>query len=627
MNRTCKWLVTLALTIAASLLASAPVRAADEKSDKKETKETSAARPIVAVIRLNAPIVETPVNESLPFGETRQPLSLKDLTARLAKARDDQAVKAVVILLESSTFGAAQAEEIRQAIAEVSKSGKDVYVHADGLNSIKDYAMLSPATHLGVVPTGDLWLTGLYGESMYLRGLLKKLGVTPDFLTCGEYKSAAETFMREGPSPKAEEMQNWLLDSMFETQLKLIAKGRGVEVDKVKKWIDDGPYTAQKAKDLGIIDAVEQRQDMEARLKARFGEQVKFDHKYGVKAGPHADLSSPLGVFEFYSELLGTKKKKTYKTSVAIVYVDGAITLGETEASPFSGGSEGAGSSKLRRALDEAAADETIKAVVLRVNSPGGSATASDIILDATRRVKAKKPLVVSMGDVAASGGYYVSCASDTVFADEATITGSIGVVGGKMATTDMWNKVGISFKGYKRGAHADMLSSSHVFTAEERTHVQAWMDEIYGVFKGHVTASRGKKLKKPIDELAGGRVYSGRQALELGLVDKIGTLDDAVKFAASEAKLDKYELRVVPEPKGFFEMLLEGSGEDKTSDKRLGARSPAQDSPLLQAALPLLRQLDPQRLAAVRMALLRLDLLQRDGVVLMAPEIIVGAK
>ena len=266
-----------------------------------------------------------------------------------------------------------------------------------------------------------------------------------------------------------------------------------------------------------------------------------------------------------------------------------------------------AASSDLRRALDDAAADDTIKAVVLRVNSPGGSATASDIILDATRRVKAKKPLVVSMGSVAASGGYYVSCAADTVFADEATITGSIGVVGGKMATTDMWKKVGITFKEYPRGKHADILSSAAVFSPEERTHMQSWMDEIYGVFKGHVTAARGKKLKKPIDDLAGGRVYTGRQALDLGLVDKIGSLEDALKFAASEAKLEKYELRVVPEPKNFFELLMEENTGDHESDKRLGAGLLHGQSDLLGAVLPLVEKLDPQRMAVLRRALVRL--------------------
>jgi protease-4 len=169
------------------------------------------------------------------------------------------------------------------------------------------------------------------------------------------------------------------------------------------------------------------------------------------------------------------------------------------------------------------------------------------------------------------------------------------------------------------------VLSSAQVFTPEERTHMQGWMDEIYGVFKGHVTAARGKKLKKPIDDLAGGRVYTGRQALELGLVDKIGTLEDALKFAASEAKLETYELRVVPEPKNFLELLLEDSTGEKSTDKHLGGRLLHDPSGLLQAALPLLQRLDPQRMGALRLALLRLDLVNREGVVLMAPEMLLG--
>ena len=196
--------------------------------------------------------------------------------------------------------------------------------------------------------------------------------------------------------------------------------------------------------------------------------------------------------------------------------MDGAISLGKKTASLF-GAAGGAHSSDIRKALDEAARDDSIKAVVLRVDSPGGSAVASEIILDATSRVKAKKPFVVSMGDVAGSGGYYVACASDTIFADDATITGSIGVVSGKLVTNPMWEKVGITFKAYERGKNAGMLANDHAFTPEERQKMQGHMDEIYDVFKGHVTAIRGDRLKKPIDEFAGGRVYTGKQALELG--------------------------------------------------------------------------------------------------------------
>jgi protease-4 len=622
MNVTCKWLAVLGVVC----LLAADGFGADESAKKtaSASKSISLSKPTVAVFRLHGAIAETPVDEVLTFGGEHHPLALKDLIRRMNKARDDASVKAVVVLMDDAQLGTAQVEELRQAITEISKSGKDVYAHADSL-TMHGYALLSAATHLSVSPTGDLWLTGLYAESMYLRGLLNKLGVKPDFLTCGEYKSAAETFMREGPSPKAEEMENWLLDGIYATQVKLIASHRGVDEKKAREWIDGGPYTAAKGRELGIIDHVEQRQGVEARLKRRFGDDVKFDHKYGQTSRQQVDFSSPFAAFEIFGEILGGKKKKAHKTSIAIVYVDGPIMLGTAETSPFSGGSGTAASSDLRRALDQVATDDTIHAVVLRINSPGGSATASDIILDATRRVKAKKPLVVSMGNVAASGGYYVACAADTVFADEATITGSIGVVGGKMATTEMWKKIGITFKEYPRGKHAGVLSSAQVFTPEERTHMQAWMDEIYGVFKGHVTAARGKKLKKPIDDLAGGRVYTGKQALDLGLVDKIGTLEDALKFAASEAKLETYELRVVPEPKNFLELLLEDSTGDKSTDKHLGGRLMHDPSGLLQAALPLLQRLDPQRMGALRLALLRLDLVNREGVVLMAPEMLLG--
>jgi protease-4 len=311
---------------------------------------------------------------------------------------------------------------------------------------------------------------------------------------------------------------------------------------------------------------------------------------------------------------------------VAIVYVEGPIVLGKPEPSIFDAGGGVAASTPIRAALNKAADDDTIKAVILRVNSPGGSAVASEIILDASKRVKAKKPLVVSMGDVAGSGGYYVACGADTIFADEATITGSIGVVAGKLATRDMFGKIGVTWKEYHRGANAALLSSSNIFTAEERKKLQGWMDDIYGVFKGHVTAIRGQRLKKPIDELAGGRVYTGRQALALGLVDRVGTLDDAVKFAAEQAKIDTYDIRVVPEPKNFLEQILESTGGKDEDDVRLhtGVFGGSVETSLLEAALPYLRTMDRQRAAALLRACQQLEILQREGVVLMTPELLV---
>ena len=490
---------------------------------------------------------------------------------RIRKAGEDPNVKAVVFIHEGGSIGTGQAEELRGAMAKVRETGKEIYAHADSL-SMREYVLLSGASRLSVVPTADLWITGLFGESPYLRGLLDKLGVKPEFLTCGSYKSAAEIFLREGPSPEAEAMQNWLLDGLFDTSVSLIARGRKVEVGQVRQWIDGGPYTAEKARAAGLIDAVEHRQDFENLLKSKYGQDVVFDKKFGQKQQPSLDLSSPFAILKLWGELLGQGQKKApSKDAVGVVYVDGPITLGGGQASMLGGAA--ATSSKIRKALDEAARDNTIKAVVLRVNSPGGSAVASEIILDATRRVKARKPFIVSMGDVAGSGGYYVACASDLIYADEATITASIGVVGGKLATAEMWKKIGVSFKSYKRGENAGLLGSGDPFTDSEREKMQDWMNDVYEVFKGHVRAIRGNRLKKPLDELAGGRVFTGRQALDLGLVDKIGGLGEAIAHVAGEAKLTDYDVRTVPAPKNFLEQLIEDSSGTKDNAPGIASR------------------------------------------------------
>jgi protease-4 len=595
---------------------------ADDKTAAKAAASKSAeAAKSVAVFRLEGSLKETPGGDAFPF-DTSKSTSLKELLGRLDKAKEDKAISAIVLLLEGPSPGLAQIEELRNALAELKAADKEVYAHSDSLDT-SAYVLLSGASRLSMSPTADLWLVGAYGESPYLRDLLEKIGVRPDFLTCGAYKSAAEMFMRASPSPEAEKMQNWLLDGMYQTQLRLIAEGRKVSTDKARQWVDDGPYTAEKAKAAGLIDAVEHRQDFVAAIKKEYGDNVKLDLAYGKKKANEVDLSSPFGALQLWSELLTGGKKKAHKTSVAVVYVDGPIALGSPEASLL-GSTEGAYSSAIRKALDEAARDDTVKAVVLRVDSPGGSAVASEIILDAAKRVKAKKPLVVSMGNVAASGGYYVACSSDLIYADEGTITGSIGVVAGKLATTEMWNKLGVHWKSYKRGKNAGLLSSASTFSDEERQRLQGWMDEIYGVFKGHVVAVRGDRLKKDIEELAGGRVYTGRQALELGLVDKIGTLGDAVEYVAAEAKLEDYEIRALPEPKNFLELLLDGDKKDETITLDAAHVGGKPNMSLVQAALPLLDQMDPVRLRSVLRALRQLETLQHEGAALIAPEFLV---
>jgi protease-4 len=576
--------------------------------------------PVVPVFEISGVITEAPLPQDLPFdlsGATGT--TLRDVIGRLNAARDDNNVKGVVMMLGSASFGRAQAEELRAAMKGLTDAGKKIHVHADTMTT-GGLMLLSGASEISMVPTGHLFITGMYGEAMFLRGLLDKVKVTPDFTTCGEYKSAAEMFMLKSPSDAADRMQNWLMDSMFENSLELIAAGRGVSVEQAKAWVDHGVYMAEDAKEAGLIQHVQHRQDFEASLKKMYGDDVTFDRRYGKKKSTMPDLSSPMGLLQFYAEILQPPKKvSSDKDGIGIVYLVGPIMDGKGSSGLF-GGMDIAYGDNIRRALDEAAADDKIKAVVFRVDSPGGSAVASEIILNAAKRVAAKKPLIVSMGNVAGSGGYYVACGTETIFASPSTITGSIGVVSGKFVTTKMWNELGITWTPYKRGDKAAMLSSAAKFSDSERAAMQGYMDDVYEVFKGHVTAIRGKKLTKDIEELAGGRVFTGKQALDLGLVDRLGGIEDAIAFAASEARLDKYDVRVVPRPKNFMEMLMEDLSGGNNDTPHLRMPLAGATSAPLQALLPAIQQLDPQRATAVLQALVNLETLQREHVSLITP-------
>lgn len=578
----------------------------------------------IAHFHLSGTLLETPQDDSFPLAMGKM-TSLKSLLERLAEARDDDAVKALALTYDGMSMGFAQLQEVRQALLKFKAVDKRVFVHADSL-STGTYALLSAASDLSVVPTSDVWLIGLYAEQPYAKGLLDKIGVQPDILQLEDYKSAAELFNRTGPSEAAEANMNWLLDGIHEDLIKMIAESRGLSTERVRALIDDGPYTAERALEVGLIDKVQYREDFVAELKGIYGDDVAFDSDYGEEKGPKIDFNNPFFFLSIFKEMFG-KPTKAKKDSVAVVYVEGMILPGYSQPSLF-GGSSGAYSGDISRALDKAAEDDTVKAVVLRVDSPGGSALASEIIWNATQRVRAKKPLIVSMGNVAGSGGYYVACGADAIFADATTITASIGVVGGKLVTTDMWGKLGITFYDYKRGENSDLLNTARPFNEQQRKRVYGWMKEIYEVFKGHVVAGRGSKLTKPIDKLAGGRVFTGRQAHEYGLVDKLGGFEDAVAYAAKKASIGDYDIRIIPEPKNFLDILFEelsGEGEDssdlsvKSSVNLFGS-----DASLFQPILPILQRLDPMRAQAVMRVLQRLELIHSEHVILVMPQEII---
>ncbi len=574
---------------------------------------------VVAHFHLNGELTELEMVDALGL-TAGQITSLRSLVGLMEKAGKDDDVKAVILTFDGMSMGFGQLEELRGAIAGLKAADKKVYVHAEGMD-ILEYSLLCSGGDLSVAPQSALWFIGIYTESIYVKDLLDKIGVQGDFLHMGDYKSAAEILTRSEPSEPAEENINWLLDSYYESLTKMISQSRGLTTERVRELIDNGPYMAEQAVEKGLIDAVETREEFLARVKDEVEGHVIVDNRYGQEKQIQVDLSNPFAFLAILSEMINPPKRPQ-KDAVALIYVEGTIMPGHSQPSLF-GLTGDAFSGDIRKALEKAAGDDSVKAVVMRVDSPGGSAEASEVILNATRLVKEKKPFIVSMGDVAGSGGYYISCGADMIFADEVTVTASIGVVGGKLITADLWDKLGVNWVGYKRGADADFLNSLKPFDDSQKQKLEDYMQKIYDVFKGHVAEGRGDKLTKPIDEIAGGRVYTGRQALELGLVDKIGGISQAIDYAAAKASLEDYDIRIIPRPRDILTQLIEeysGQGERPTDISMPDAMTIFSGNPSLRSLFELLQKTEPQRARALYQALMRIELIRRENVIMMMP-------
>ena len=574
---------------------------------------------VVAHFHLSGMVTEAPMVD--PFGFMGgQVTSLKDLVRRIDQASTDDEVEAVVLTHDSLYFGFGQLEEIRRALARLQDADKKIYVHAEGMSTFS-YALLCASDSLSVAPQSSLWLTGMYGEALYVKGLLDKIGVQADMMQMEAYKSAGEMLMRTSPSEEARENVNWLFDSYYESLVEMIAESRDKTPAQVRDLIDQGPYLANEALEEDLVDAVETRDEFLARVKSDIEGPVKVDNRYGREKAPQINLASPLAFFSLLAEMFKTPQV-SQKDAVAVVYVEGIILPGHSQPSLF-GPTSAAYSGDIRKALKTAARDKSVKAVVMRVDSPGGSAEASEVILNATRLLRGKKPFVVSMGDVAGSGGYYISCGADVIFANEVTVTASIGVLGGKLVTKGLWDMLGVNWVGYQRGARADIFNSERPFDEDERRLFEEYMRDVYEVFKGHVAQGRSGKLTKPLDQIAGGRVYTGKQALHLGLVDQIGGLDEAVAYAAARASIDDYDVRVIPEPQDFItEMMQQYSGEgERPTDISLTSRAGLlAGHPELAPLVDLLRRTEPQRAAALTRALQRVELVRKESVIMMMP-------
>jgi protease-4 len=484
------------------------------------------------------------------FGGPEQ--SLTGLVMQFKKAKVDKRIKAIVLDVDMSGVGWAKAEELRDAIADFRTSGKPVYAYIEfGLN--KEYYIATACDKIVVPPPGELFITGLAADVMFFRGSLDKLGIYPDIFQIGKYKSVGDMFTQKKMTDAHREYVNSLLDDLFDRYIAGIAQARHKSPEDVRKLIDDAPYNSAKAKEVGLIDESVYHDELEKEIKASLGYKDS-DQFAPVRASEYRDVSP---------ESLGLNKGD----KVAVIYATGDIGSGRSENSPSGG--QSIGSDTLAKALTDAAADKSIKAIVMRVDSPGGSGLASDIIWHAVEAANQKKPVVISMGDVAASGGYYISASASKIVAQPSSITGSIGVVAGKPVMKGLYDWLGISNEYVLRGKEAGMFRETEKFSDDERAKFEEWIKTTYyNDFVPKVAKGRHKD-PKDVDAVGQGRVWTGAQAKDRGLVDEFGGLDRAIEVAKQLAKIpaDKGVERVIlPYPQTFLQELLSGGGDNSNT-------------------------------------------------------------
>jgi protease IV len=474
--------------------------------------------------------------------------SLSNLLLQIKKAKADKRITAIMLDIDMSGAGWAKSEEIRDAIADFRASGKPVYAYMElGMN--KEYYIASACDKIYMPPPGELFINGLAADVMFFRGALDKLGVYPDIYQIGKYKSVGDMFTQKQMTKEHSEYVNSLLDDLYNRFAEGTGKGRGKSAQDMKALIDNAPYDAKGAKEAGLIDGAAYRDEVDKELKKRLGYKDSEDLKL-VKASDYHDVDP---------ESLGLDKGE----KVAIIYASGNIGSGRSENSPAGG--QSIGSDTLAKALNDARDDKTIKAIVLRVDSPGGSGLASDIIWHAVESAKEKKPVVVSMSDVAASGGYYISTGANKIIAEPSTITGSIGVVAGKPVLKGLYDWLGVTNEYVLRGKNAGMFRETEKFSDDERKKFEGWINATYQDFISKV--AKGRKMNVPdVDKIGQGRVWTGAQGKGNGIVDEYGGLDRAVEIAKDLAGIakDKGVHRVIlPAPRSLIQEWLNLGDDD----------------------------------------------------------------
>jgi protease-4 len=534
----------------------------------------------VAHFDLSSPLVEKSPEFTL-FGDS-QIITIQNLVDRLHRARDDKGLRAVLVTFSADTeFNMAQAGEIRSALDELRKAGKRTFAYADGYDTAT-YLAASGATDVCLLQGGEIMIPGVGIETMFTKGLMDKVGVKADYVQIGEYKGADEQYTRTEPSPESRGELNKVVESLYGVIVDTIARNRNISKTSVKQIIDDCIITAKEAKDRKLIDHLLSQDELRDLMTDELGGDINILPNYAEPEHEKLDFSNP---FTMLANLGKKPKETSNKSAIALIHANGVIVDGEAEDG-IMGASGNVGSENIRKAFRMASRDDNVKAIVLRIDSPGGSALASEVMWQAVNAAAQDKPVIVSVGSMAASGGYYLASASDYIFADPSAIVGSIGVVGGKFVLKDLFDKLGITTETFSRGKNSGLFSMNTEWTDRQRRMVTNWMKQTYDQFTERVMTNRKDKIKD-IDQVARGRIFLARQAKEIGLIDEIGGLTDALAYAASEAGLKEndYEVKSLPGSRSLIDMISgKGGGDNGDLDSRLPFKAKFElsvDSPL----------------------------------------------
>ncbi|MQA94560.1 MAG: signal peptide peptidase SppA [Streptosporangiales bacterium] len=510
--------------------------------------------PLILELDLTEGIVEGPPTDPIAAIQAMRRTRLSDIVEGLRRAARDPKVIALVAKVGGGRIALAQLQEIRDAVKHFGAAGKPTVAWAESFGELGGgtlpYYLATAFGRIHLQPSGDVGLTGVAIEERFLHDTLQKAGVDYQLTQRHEYKTAANTFTQTGYTEPHREASGRLAESIAEQVVVGVAEGRGLPEDGVRRLVDEGPYTAAEALEHGLVDELSYRDEVYGGLRKRFGDQVRLQY---------------VGRYQRSAGNLAKRLPHPGEQVVALIHATGPIVLGRSHRTPFSGPVMGADT--VAAALRAARRDDRVKAIVLRVDSPGGSYTASDTIWREVGQARAAgKPVVVSMGVVAASGGYFVSMGADAIVAQPGTLTGSIGVLGGKPVITELLGRIGVGTDSVQEGANARMFSTSLGFTEAEWARLNGWMDRVYEDFTGKVAAGRGMTRERA-HELARGRVWTGADAVANGLVDELGGVERAADEARKRAGLPAdAPLRSYPKTGPLERLRPPESSEDRTA-------------------------------------------------------------